>query len=92
VNCRFCGTEIADRALICYRCGRATTDATRAPAVRGRRRTAGLASAVVAALMLVIAALFLGQVVTGEVSTVLRIVLIVLAVVLLVLRLLARRS
>jgi hypothetical protein len=24
--CRNCQTEIADNALICYRCGRATTD------------------------------------------------------------------
>ena len=27
VRCRNCGTEIADKALICYRCGTATTDA-----------------------------------------------------------------
>jgi hypothetical protein len=26
MQCRNCGTEIADKALICYRCGRATTD------------------------------------------------------------------
>ena len=24
--CRHCGTEIADKALICYRCGHATTE------------------------------------------------------------------
>jgi uncharacterized membrane protein YvbJ len=26
MNCAHCGTEIADKALICYRCGRATTE------------------------------------------------------------------
>jgi hypothetical protein len=26
MKCRNCNTEIADNALICYRCGRATTD------------------------------------------------------------------
>jgi hypothetical protein len=26
MQCRYCSTEIADNALICYRCGRATTD------------------------------------------------------------------
>lgn len=26
MKCRQCGTEIADKALICYRCGRATTE------------------------------------------------------------------
>ncbi|MBI3048720.1 MAG: hypothetical protein HYY76_10470 [Acidobacteria bacterium] len=25
MKCRHCGTAIADRALICYRCGHATT-------------------------------------------------------------------
>lgn len=25
MKCRHCGTEISDRALICYRCGEATT-------------------------------------------------------------------
>ena len=26
MKCRSCGTEIADKALICYRCGNATTE------------------------------------------------------------------
>ena len=26
MTCRNCGTEIAEKALICYRCGKATTD------------------------------------------------------------------
>ena len=39
VNCRSCGTEIADKALICYRCGTATTEAKFKPAaVRAARR------------------------------------------------------
>lgn len=29
--CRQCGTEIADKALICYRCGTATTEPKIAP-------------------------------------------------------------
>ena len=24
--CKYCGTEIADKALICYKCGHATTE------------------------------------------------------------------
>ena len=31
MQCRNCGTEIADKALICYKCGAATTDAKYAP-------------------------------------------------------------
>jgi len=34
--CRSCGTEIADKALICYRCGTATTEAKYKPAAVGR--------------------------------------------------------
>jgi uncharacterized membrane protein YvbJ len=26
MTCKHCGTEIADKALICYRCGNATTE------------------------------------------------------------------
>lgn len=35
--CRTCGTEIADRALICFRCGAATTDPVRQPFVAKKR-------------------------------------------------------
>ena len=36
MRCRFCDTEIAEKALICYRCGRATTDPKVAPPARPR--------------------------------------------------------
>ena len=26
MKCKYCGTDIADKALICYRCGNATTE------------------------------------------------------------------
>jgi len=32
MKCRQCGTEISDRALICYRCGTAVTEAVHKPA------------------------------------------------------------
>ena len=32
MQCRNCGTEIADKALICYKCGTATTEAKYQPA------------------------------------------------------------
>ena len=31
MNCKYCQTEIADKALICYRCGRSTTEPRIAP-------------------------------------------------------------
>jgi hypothetical protein len=33
--CAHCGTEIADKALICYRCGNATTEPRIKPPVEG---------------------------------------------------------
>ena len=33
--CAHCGTEIADKALICYRCGNATTEPRVKPPERG---------------------------------------------------------
>ena len=40
--CRHCGTDIADKALICYRCGTATTEAKFKPADLRRRRPSSL--------------------------------------------------
>ena len=56
--CRNCGTEIADKAIICYRCGTATTDPVRKAAVV-RQRTSPLAS-LVALVLLVLLGLYLG--------------------------------
>ena len=33
--CKYCGTEIADKALICYKCGNATTEPRIKPPSQG---------------------------------------------------------
>jgi hypothetical protein len=38
MKCRECGTEIADKALICFRCGTAVTEAVTKPYVAPKRR------------------------------------------------------
>jgi uncharacterized membrane protein YvbJ len=57
MRCRSCGTEVADKALICYRCGAATTEAKYQPPAR--RRTASsatlLATAIALALVMLLA-------------------------------------
>jgi uncharacterized membrane protein YvbJ len=59
MRCRNCGTEIADKALICYRCGTATTEAKYQPAPLQTRRTpASLWAALTAAAALVAGALY----------------------------------
>ena len=58
MQCRQCGTEIAAKAIICYRCGAATTDPVRAPA-RIRPQRSPLLS-FVALVLLVLVALYAG--------------------------------
>ena len=41
MQCRHCGTEIADKAIICYRCGAGTTDPVRKPVPLGPGGGAG---------------------------------------------------
>ena len=57
--CRNCGTEIADKAIVCYRCGTATTDPIRRPAAVEPRR--GRLLPLVGLVLLVLLALYLGQ-------------------------------
>ena len=57
--CKHCGTEIADKAIICYRCGAGTTDPVRQPARVTRRRSPILS--LVAVALLLLAALYMGQ-------------------------------
>lgn len=93
--CRHCGTEIADKAIVCYRCGAATTDPVRRPAaVRPRRGGLGGFIIIVALIFL---ALFLGQAgrapsgQTAHIETVAAIVLAVAAAVLLIWMIVKRR-
>lgn len=60
MKCRQCGTEIADKAIVCYRCGTSTTTPLRAPAPARRRRYRASLDLVVALLLLVFFALYLG--------------------------------
>lgn len=57
--CKHCGTEIADKAIICFRCGAGTTDPVRQAARIPQRRNPLLGFVVVAILLLL--ALYMGQ-------------------------------
>ena len=60
MQCRKCGTTIADKAIICYKCGTATTDAKYQPYVtpESGRRTP-LVYVTIAVIVLVLLAWFL---------------------------------
>ena len=66
MQCRNCGAEIADKALICYKCGTATTEAKYQPAQlpSGSSRS-GLIPTVIALALLVAAALYIERVSTS---------------------------
>ena len=66
MRCRHCGTEIADKALICYRCGTATTEPRVRPVSEGslferpRRSRLPLVAIAVAIILALLAAWMLG--------------------------------
>jgi uncharacterized membrane protein YvbJ len=61
MQCKSCGAEIADKALICYRCGTATADAKYKPASIRRRRSrpSRLITVVIVVAVLLLLALYL---------------------------------
>jgi hypothetical protein len=91
MQCRQCGTEIAEKALICYRCGTATSEPRVKPPAPGRRGRRSPLLALVALLALVIGGLFMGQAVHGELPQVVGYVVAALAAIVLVWRLAGRR-
>ena len=58
--CRNCGTEIADKAIVCYRCGTSTTEPVRKP-VDIRPGRGGTLVPLIGLILLIAAGLFLGQ-------------------------------
>ena len=60
--CTSCGTEIADKALICYRCGEATTEPRVKPPAEGslfdRPRRRSPMTMVIAIVILALLALY----------------------------------
>lgn len=92
MTCTQCGTEIADKALICYRCGRATAGvAVEGP---GGRTSAGrpLWPALAGLVVLVLAGLFMASAAAGQVPRWLSWVVAGLAAVVLVYRIARRRK
>lgn len=67
VICRQCGTEIADKALICYRCGTATTEAKFKPVtVRPVRSLTSLVLSVVVLAITVLLAVNIDRLASGD--------------------------
>jgi hypothetical protein len=87
--CSNCGTEIADKAIVCFRCGQPTVAAVRQPAPpRSRWRSA---FSLLAFVILALAALLLGQAGTIDVPPAARYSVMAIALLLLAWRVIARR-
>jgi hypothetical protein len=67
MTCKTCGTEIAEKALICFRCGTATTAPRVRPPSERPRRTVSRGPLTLAVIVLVLSMLLMGQVVTDQV-------------------------
>ncbi len=92
MQCRTCGAEIAANALICYKCGTATTEARYQPAAAPRRRsTSSLLVAVIAVAVLVLAGLYLGRLPEGQSPRWVTYLLVVLAMLVVTARAYLRR-
>ncbi|HJZ77872.1 MAG TPA: hypothetical protein VKE51_39360 [Vicinamibacterales bacterium] len=92
MQCRKCGAEIADKALICYRCGTATTEAKYQPAAVARTTSrSGLIATVVALVLIIVLFVVVGRVATGDTSNYVRFAAVALAIVIVALRAYARR-
>ena len=91
MTCKHCGTEIAQKALICYRCGQSTTDATPVATQRTRQGGRPALVAAVGLVFLVLAGLFMASAAAGQVPRWLSWSLAGLAAVVLVWRMVRRR-
>ena len=66
MQCNNCQTEIDDKALICFRCGAATTDPVRRPVEMAPRRAGLRRPVLLGAVFLVVVGLFLTRASGGQ--------------------------
>jgi hypothetical protein len=87
--CKHCGTEIADKALVCYRCGKATFEARVKPGAPRRRQSS--IPLIAALLVLILGALYMSLAAAGQAPRYLSWVLAGLALIVLAWRFWQRR-
>jgi Flp pilus assembly protein TadB len=93
--CRQCGTEIADKALVCFRCGAATSEPTFKPPAPGRRASSRSLQvalfAFVLLILLVLLVIYAGRTPAGLPPQAVQWAIIAGAVAIVILRAIARR-
>ena len=92
MQCRNCGATIADKALICYKCGTATTEAKYQPApLPGRSRRSGLVPTVIALVLLALSVIWIERTPGASNSQEVVYVTVAAAVIIVAIRAYARR-
>jgi hypothetical protein len=90
--CRKCGTDIADKAIVCYKCGAATTEPVFAPPGASRARsTSTLVTSLVALALMVSVGVFMTRASPDGTPRSVTWVVAGVAVVIIILRAYARR-
>ena len=91
MKCRQCGSEIADKALVCYRCGTATTEARYKAPIRKQKSSVNLIVSVLALILVVLFAFYMQQAGTAGAPNWLRWLIVAAAAAIVAIRLAARR-
>ena len=91
MKCRNCGIDIADKALICYRCGTATSEAKYKPAALPRRSSSSLIVTILLVAVLVAAGVFVDRVTTVDATQLTARILIAVSIVIVAVRAYLRR-
>jgi len=89
MTCKNCGTEISDKALICFRCGASTFEPP--PQAGPRPRRTRLLPTLLTLAILIVAALYLTRATVGDRPRVLGLALLALALILVIWRFVRRR-
>ena len=91
MNCRYCGTEISEKAIVCFRCGESTTGAAAGRAAPRRAGAQPRWLALTALLVLVAGGLFMAKAASGQLPASVSYTVAALAAIVLVWRILRRR-
>jgi hypothetical protein len=93
MQCRNCHIEIADKALICYRCGTATTEAKYKPVpIPQRGSRGGLVVSVLVIVLLALGAGYVQETATTEAPRLASWIVVAVAVLVVAIRGLRRRG
>lgn len=66
MECRNCGTEIDESALICFRCGSQTTESVRQADEMGPRRSNTLTPILLGLVLIVVSVFFIQSAMAGQ--------------------------